>query len=224
MSLNDGTPDTGDGTEDGIPSNPATPPGDTFVIDGETLTVDQIREMKKGNLRQADYTKKTQELAAARQALEPLMAFDRFISANPHVHQAVKDAVAKATAGAPAVPVPNSTIPSAAEALTRDIEELKFLRVNPTVQESELRDIRQIADAEDCSLSLAYKAWIADKKLPAAYKQGAADAQGKPRASVDASSAAAPAGSKAKGVLDVPKAERGKHAAEYIRNMLAKTG
>jgi hypothetical protein len=223
MSLNDGTPDTGDGTE-AAPSTPATPPGDTFVIDGETLTSDQVREMKKGYLRQADYTKKTQELAAARQALEPLQKFDQFLAANPHVHQAVKAAVAQATAGTPGVQVPNSTTPSAAEALTRDIEELKFLRVNPTVQETDLQDIRQIADAEGCSLSLAHKAWIADKKLPAAYKQGAADAQGKARASVDPSSAAAPAGAKAKGVLDVPKAERGKHAAEYIRNLFAKTG
>jgi hypothetical protein len=39
-------------------------------VDGETFTAQQIREMKLGQLRQADYTRKSQELAEQRRALE----------------------------------------------------------------------------------------------------------------------------------------------------------
>jgi hypothetical protein len=43
---------------------------DKFNIDGEEFTVDQIKEWKQNGLRQADYTKKTQELAEQRKALK----------------------------------------------------------------------------------------------------------------------------------------------------------
>jgi hypothetical protein len=44
----------------------------TFNIDGEEMTIEQIRELKKGNMRQSDYTKKTQELADQRKEIEKL--------------------------------------------------------------------------------------------------------------------------------------------------------
>jgi hypothetical protein len=40
----------------------------TVEVDGETYTLDDIREMQRGNLRQSDYTRKTQELARQREA------------------------------------------------------------------------------------------------------------------------------------------------------------
>lgn len=45
----------------GTQEQPATP---TVEIDGEQVSFEQIKEWKAGNMRQADYTKKTQELAA----------------------------------------------------------------------------------------------------------------------------------------------------------------
>ncbi len=45
---------------------------DEIDIDGEKVTLDDIREWKKWNLRQADYTRKTQELAREREEIERL--------------------------------------------------------------------------------------------------------------------------------------------------------
>lgn len=42
----------------------------TVVIDWEEVTLDSIREWKKGHMLQSDYTKKTQELAKQRKELE----------------------------------------------------------------------------------------------------------------------------------------------------------
>lgn len=42
-------------------------------LDGEEVTLDQIREWKRGNLREQDYTKKTQSLADERKALSERM-------------------------------------------------------------------------------------------------------------------------------------------------------
>ena len=46
-----------------------TSSNDTFNIDGEVFTKEQLIEFKKGYMRQSDYTKKTQELAEQRKAL-----------------------------------------------------------------------------------------------------------------------------------------------------------
>lgn len=46
-------------------------PSPKFIMpDGEELTVEQIQELKKGNMLQSDYTKKTQKLAEDRKAVE----------------------------------------------------------------------------------------------------------------------------------------------------------
>lgn len=43
-----------------------------FDIDGEQITLDQIREWKRGNLRESDYTQKTQALSAERKEIESI--------------------------------------------------------------------------------------------------------------------------------------------------------
>lgn len=48
------------------------PKVDKFNIDGEEITLEQIKEWKQNGLRQSDYTKKTQELAQQRKELEAL--------------------------------------------------------------------------------------------------------------------------------------------------------
>jgi hypothetical protein len=65
----------------------------TIMIDGEEVTLEDIREWKKGTLRQADYTRKTQEAATVRkqaEAKEALVAeivadeaMSQFIAAHP---------------------------------------------------------------------------------------------------------------------------------------------
>lgn len=64
-------------------------PPDKFIVDGEEVTLDDIREYRKGYLRQADYTQKTQSVAAQRkEAAQAIALFDQ-LKANPHIAQAV---------------------------------------------------------------------------------------------------------------------------------------
>lgn len=56
------------------------------------LTVEEIKEMKQGSLRQSDYTRKTQELARQRKELEDAANFFNYIKQNPHLVEALKQA------------------------------------------------------------------------------------------------------------------------------------
>ena len=55
-------------------------------------TIDQLKEMKNGSLRQADYTKKTQELARQREELRDAENLYNYLKANPHLVAALKQA------------------------------------------------------------------------------------------------------------------------------------
>ena len=46
--------------------------GESFILDGEEITADEIRDMRQGNLRQSDYTKKTTLLAKSREKVDAL--------------------------------------------------------------------------------------------------------------------------------------------------------
>lgn len=58
---------------------------DKYNIDGEEVTVDEIREWKKGNLRQADYTKKTTELARQRSESKDAIEMYEYLKSRPEV-------------------------------------------------------------------------------------------------------------------------------------------
>lgn len=67
-----------------------TPPS-TFDIEGlGSVTVDQIKEWQQGNLRQSDYTKKTQELAEARKQNERAIEFYKYMESNPHLVEGLR--------------------------------------------------------------------------------------------------------------------------------------
>lgn len=83
-----------DGDEDDV-EEPAKPV--EFDIDGERVTLD---ELKKGRLREADYTRKTQELAAHRKAVEAEQAQyrsarDQYAGQLQHLEAALKEAMPK---------------------------------------------------------------------------------------------------------------------------------
>lgn len=63
-----------------------------FNIDGEDYTLEQIKEWKLGNMRQSDYTKKTQEIAKQRKEIEEAMSLYEYIKSNPDVATALRDA------------------------------------------------------------------------------------------------------------------------------------
>jgi hypothetical protein len=60
-----------------------TAPLSEIDLDGEKVTLDQIKEYRKGYLRQSDYTRKTQEVAAQRKELQQAKEVYEFIRSNP---------------------------------------------------------------------------------------------------------------------------------------------
>lgn len=79
---------------------------DTWEIDGEKVTIDQIREWRKGYLRMDDYTRKTQrlsererEIRALEQRLQPLLQVERLLAANPHLYQVLQQSLQRALMG-----------------------------------------------------------------------------------------------------------------------------
>ena len=58
---------------------------DKYNIDGEDFSVDEIREWKKGNMRQSDYTKKTTELANKRKEMNEAMELYEYLSSKPEL-------------------------------------------------------------------------------------------------------------------------------------------
>jgi hypothetical protein len=69
-----------------------TPEETKFSIDGEEYTLDQIKQWKLGDMRQADYTKKTQEIAKQRKEHEQAIALFEYVKNNPDVATALRDA------------------------------------------------------------------------------------------------------------------------------------
>lgn len=67
-------------------------PLDEIELDGEKFTYDQIREMQRGNLRQSDYTKKTQELANERKQNGEALEFYNYFKKNPELLSKLADA------------------------------------------------------------------------------------------------------------------------------------
>lgn len=56
-------------------------------LDGEQLTLEQIKEFKQGYLRQSDYTKKTQILAQERERLKEAVELYEYLQSNPEIAQ-----------------------------------------------------------------------------------------------------------------------------------------
>lgn len=56
-------------------------------LDGEQLTLEQIKEFKQGYLRQSDYTKKTQILAQERERLKEAVELYEYLQNNPEIAQ-----------------------------------------------------------------------------------------------------------------------------------------
>jgi len=62
-----------------------------YNIDGEEFTLEQIKEWKLGNMRQADYSRKTQEVAKQRKEVEEAVKLYEYIKENPDVATALRD-------------------------------------------------------------------------------------------------------------------------------------
>ena len=73
--------------ETDTPEVPETPT--TYDIDGESYTLEQLREFKQGHLRQDDYTRKTQELARMREELSDVAELRDYLASNPQLIEAM---------------------------------------------------------------------------------------------------------------------------------------
>lgn len=58
---------------------------DRYSIDGEEFSVDEIREWRKGNMRQSDYTKKTTELSTKRKEMNEAIELYEYLSSKPEL-------------------------------------------------------------------------------------------------------------------------------------------
>ena len=77
------TPTEGEAT---ATSDNPPPPVSEIELDGiGKVTLDEIKEWRQGNLRQSDYTKKTQELARQREELQEALEVYNYLQQNPHV-------------------------------------------------------------------------------------------------------------------------------------------
>lgn len=68
-----------------------TQPVTTLTIDGlGEISFDEVKEWKQGNLRQSDYTKKTQELARLREEANDAIEVFNYLKQNPHLVEQLK--------------------------------------------------------------------------------------------------------------------------------------
>lgn len=78
-------------TEPTEPTEPATPALQELEIEGiGKVKIDDIKEWQKGNLRQSDYTRKTQELARQREELAEAVEVFNYLKENPQIVQALQ--------------------------------------------------------------------------------------------------------------------------------------
>jgi hypothetical protein len=139
----------GDGSQVTVP--------DEIEIDGEKVRLDDVREWKKGSLRQSDYTRKTQELAAQRKQMQEAVELYEFLQKNPTYAQKL----AELTADEPNKQ-PQITDPRVAELdlrlttmqIERDLSEIKS--IDSDVDEVELLNL---ANERRMPLKDAYTLW-----------------------------------------------------------------
>lgn len=86
-------PVTPTGEEGGTPTPPdedtesSTPLSEIEIEGIGKVKVDEIREWQKGNMRQSDYTRKTQELAKQREEANDALEVFNYLRSNPHLIQ-----------------------------------------------------------------------------------------------------------------------------------------
>lgn len=132
-------------------------------IDGEKFSLDDIREWRKGNLRQADYTKKTTELAQKRKEAEEALEVYNYLMSKPDLvkklYELDTDNPQEVTKVAQKLdPVTKQINELNQKLLIKDIEaELKEI----TSKDKMVNDVEllQLANEMKCSVSMAYDIW-----------------------------------------------------------------
>jgi hypothetical protein len=135
---------------------------DRFNIPGlGEFTADEIKEWKNGSLRQADYTKKTQELARQREENQAAQELFQYLQANPALVEAMRQAEQN----------PNSVVfknaPTAESQMIRDIAykqreietDMKLAQLRQTYGDiNEVALLNKAAELRTDDLEFVYKA------------------------------------------------------------------
>jgi hypothetical protein len=139
------------------PPEGETTPTDEFELDGEKVKFDDVKEWRKGYLRQSDYTKKTQEIAQQREQQKDAIELYEFLQNNPTYAQKLTELAEQEQ-----VPVKAPVDPRVAQL---------DLRVTSMQIESELNEIKaadsdvdevellNLANEMKMPLKLAYNVW-----------------------------------------------------------------
>ena len=153
-----------------------SPEPETFEVDGEKYTAEQIKELKEGALRQEDYTRKTQELAELRKKYEGQQGQESEYEKYPEdQRESVKFVDERARVQAEL---------QAREATSPIIERLERMEMDKEVSDiqskydlsdKELSEVKKVAGEMKLDigeLEYAYKSWAFDKKIPEAKQEG----------------------------------------------------
>lgn len=142
-------------TEPTVPSS--------YNIDGQDYTLDEIREWRRSGLRQADYTKKTQEVARQRKEAEEALEVYNYLMSN-------QELVQKLIEFDSSNPVQASNVKGKLDPVQREIQELKTqLKVKDidaelneiTSKDKMVNDVEllEIATKTNCDINTAYNIW-----------------------------------------------------------------
>lgn len=104
------------------------PAPSSYMIDGEEVDIDTIRAWKNGNMRQSDYTRKTQEVAAERERLKEASTIYDYLKNNPDVVRAIREAENN--------PAVTNALPSAEKDAIQQMRiELQSMKIDNKVRE-----------------------------------------------------------------------------------------
>lgn len=153
------TSDNGDSTAESpdIATEQPDPTPSAYDIDGEQYTIDQIKEWRQGNMRQSDYTRKSQEVARMRQENQEAIELYEFMRNNPEIVQRLNEEVpdnevAKSLAVDPRVIELDTKI--------RTMEIEKALdKVKSEMKDANEIDILQIATDRRITIEDAFQIW-----------------------------------------------------------------
>lgn len=146
-----------------VVETPDVPTVTEYEIDGEKYSLDDIREWRKGNMRQSDYTKKTTELANQRKEVQDALEIYEYLMAKPDLVQKLYELDVDNPTEVKKVqekldPVAKQVQELNQKLLIKDIEaELKEI----TSKDKLVTDVEllQLANEMKCPISTAYDIW-----------------------------------------------------------------
>lgn len=152
-------------------TNTGEPETPKFEIDGEEFDLDTIKEWRQGHLRQADYTRKTQEIAKMRKELEAKEAMYKdaievyqFLQANPTLTQQLYQSALEEGQEAPHIKQEQrpTTDPRVDQVLYElEVQKIENELQNLLKQDPDVNDVEllNIANEKNMDLQTAYIFW-----------------------------------------------------------------